>query len=198
MRNLDTFILFPISFVSFPGKDCIKYIESVCTADLINLPHNSSVLTVFTNNQGGVLDDLIVTKIADDHLFIVSNAAMKKQDQAHLTTALDYYKGSNPSSDIKISFFEPLQRGLIALQGPKAAQVLQKFTDIDLSKLYFMTSSEAVVCGSGACRVTRCGYTGEDGFEISMPAIKATDITRELLKDEHVKLAGLGARDSLR
>ena len=86
----------------------------------------------------------------------------------------------------------------MALQGPKAAQVLQKLTDIDLSTLYFMTSSEATVCGAGAGRITRCGYTGEDGFEISMPAIKAVDISREILRNEDVKLAGLGARDSLR
>lgn len=172
--------------------------ESLCTADLQNLPINSSVLTVFTNEQGGILDDLIITKISDTHLYVVSNAAVKKQDQAHLSQALTSYKKADPSSNITLRFFEPLERGLIALQGPKAASILQKHTDVDLSKLYFMTSSEGTVCGAGACRITRCGYTGEDGFEISMPAIKSIDIAREIVKDENVKLAGLGSRDSLR
>ncbi|RZC42052.1 aminomethyltransferase, mitochondrial [Asbolus verrucosus] len=172
--------------------------ESICTADLQNFPNNSSVLTVFTNDQGGVLDDLIITKISQDHLYVVSNAAMKKQDQAHLLKALENHKKNSPSSNIKVKFFEPQERGLVALQGPKAAEVLQKLTDVDLTKLYFMTSAEATVCGAGACRITRCGYTGEDGFEISMPAIKAVDISRELIRNGDVKLAGLGARDSLR
>ncbi|CAH1382691.1 unnamed protein product [Tenebrio molitor] len=180
------------------GAGCLSYMESVCTADLQNLPANSSILTVFTDERGGVLDDLIVTKISEEHLYVVSNAAMKLQDQAHLLRALEEHKKRNAASDIRVKFFEPQERGLVALQGPHAARVLQRFTDVDLSRLYFMTSTEAAVCGSGACRITRCGYTGEDGFEISVPAIKAVDIAREILKEEEVKLAGLGARDSLR
>lgn len=97
-----------------------------------------------------------------------------------------------------MNFFEPQQRSLLAVQGPKAAKSLQKITDIDLSKLYFMKSASAKVAGVGACRISRCGYTGEDGFEISVPSVLVVEMAKEILKDERVKLAGLGARDSLR
>lgn len=95
-------------------------------------------------------------------------------------------------------FFEPQERALLALQGPKAAESLQKLTNVDLSKLYFMTSTTGSVAEVECCRITRCGYTGEDGFEISLPAVKSEDVAREILKNEAVKLAGLGARDTLR
>lgn len=97
-----------------------------------------------------------------------------------------------------MKFHEPYERGLIALQGPKAASALENLTDIDISKLFFMTSAVGKVANAENCRITRCGYTGEDGFEISIPAEKQVDVTRILLEQEDVKLAGLGARDSLR
>lgn len=108
------------------------------------------------------------------------------------------YKTKNSKSNIKVRFFEPSERALLAIQGPKAAECLQKLTSVDLSKLYFMNSVPGSVAGVHACRITRCGYTGEDGFEISVPAFKSLDLVNELIKDETVKLAGLGARDSLR
>lgn len=180
------------------GKDCSQLIEQICTADVQGLKENASVLTVFTNDAGGILDDLIVTKINEEYLYIVSNAARKDHDQKLMMKALDAYKNSNNGTDLRIRFFDPSERSLIALQGPKAAEVLQKFTDVDLSKLYFMNSTTAKIADVGTCRITRCGYTGEDGFEISIPSIKSPDITLQLLKDDSVKLAGLGARDSLR
>lgn len=103
-----------------------------------------------------------------------------------------------PKDNVKIRFFEPSERALIALQGPKAAECLQKLTNVDLSKLYFMNSTLGSVAGVDTCRITRCGYTGEDGFEISVSSIKSIDLVKELVKDETIKLAGLGARDSLR
>lgn len=179
------------------GKGCLDYFESICTTDLKNLSENSSVLTVFTNESGGILDDLIVTKINDEHLYVVSNAAMKHQDQQIMFDAMkNYNKRSN--TEINLKFYEPKERGLIALQGPKAASALEKLTDIDVSKLFFMTSSIGQVGNTRGCRITRCGYTGEDGFEISIPAEKQVEVTRTLLEQEDVKLAGLGARDSLR
>lgn len=108
------------------------------------------------------------------------------------------YKDSNPSCDIHVRFFDPIERSLLALQGPKAAECLQRITDIDLSKLYFMQSTKATVAGVETCRITRCGYTGEDGFEISIPSIKSEDVANALLNENPIKLAGLGARDSLR
>jgi len=180
------------------GKDCIDYLESVCTADLHGLDLNSAVLTVFTDANGGILDDLIVSKIQEDHLFIVSNAARKQHDQQHLLRALDSHKKKNPSTNIKMTFFDPKERSLVALQGPQASQALQSLTDVDLDRLFFMNTTVGNVGGICECRITRCGYTGEDGFEISMPSDKAVQIAELLLKSRDVKLAGLGARDSLR
>ncbi|XP_018574634.1 aminomethyltransferase, mitochondrial [Anoplophora glabripennis] len=180
------------------GKDCVAYLESVCTADIQGLQDNGAVLTVFTNQQGGILDDLIITKIAEDHLYVVSNAARKHHDQQHLLKALDSHRKRNPSTDIKLRYYEPLERGLLALQGPRAAEALQNLTDVDLSQLYFMNSTTGNVAGVENCRITRCGYTGEDGFEIEVPASSAVKLAAELLTNENVKLAGLGARDSLR
>lgn len=70
------------------GKECIQYLESICTADVQSLNENGSVLTVFTNDQGGILDDLIITKITDDHLYVVSNAGRKEHDQQLMMKAL--------------------------------------------------------------------------------------------------------------
>lgn len=172
--------------------------ESICTADLVNLKENSSTLTVFTNENGGILDDLIITKINNEHLYVVSNAARKEHDQQHLINALEIHKKKNSDTNVKIRFYEPKERALLAFQGPKAVEVLQKLTETDLSQLYFMNSTIASVAGVKECRITRCGYTGEDGVEISIAADKATVVAQELLKNEAVKLAGLGARDSLR
>lgn len=90
-----------------------------------------------------------------------------------------------------------MQQGLIALQGPTAATVLQSLVNFDLQTLKFMYSVKTEVLGS-PIRISRCGYTGEDGFEISVPAKNAINLVEKLLKNSDVKLAGLGARDSLR
>lgn len=126
--------------------------ETVCTADIQGLSNNSASLTVFTNQNGGILDDLIVTKVADDHLYVVSNAAMKNQDKNHMLQALEAHKKKNPSSNISIQFFEPLERGLLALQGPKAAEALQKLVEVDLSQLYFMNTTTGCVANVPNCR----------------------------------------------
>ncbi|KAJ8981980.1 hypothetical protein NQ317_002154 [Molorchus minor] len=180
------------------GKDCVQYFESLCTADVRGLNDSSAVLTVFTSENGGILDDLIVTKISDDHLYVVSNAARKNHDQKHMLNALDSLKRSDPSVEVSVKFYEPIERGLLALQGPKAAESLGNLTNVELSKLYFMNSVSGEVAGVKGCRITRCGYTGEDGFEISISASEASKVATELLNKENVNLAGLGARDSLR
>lgn len=90
-------------------------------------------------------------------------------------------------------------QSLLALQGPSSMSVLKLFTpSIDLSKLYFMESITATVCGVPNCRITRCGYTGEDGFEISVPSDQVEKVAESLIANNDVKLAGLGARDTLR
>lgn len=105
------------------------------------------------------------------------------------------FKKENKTIDLE--FLDPLEQGLIALQGPMASTALQSLLKIDLSKLRFMNSVITDVLGI-TVRISRCGYTGEDGFEISIPEIKARDLVEEILENPEVKLAGLGARDSLR
>ncbi|KAF7283634.1 aminomethyltransferase, mitochondrial [Rhynchophorus ferrugineus] len=198
-KNASIFDVSHMLQTEIKGKYSVNFFETLCTADIRNLEANSSVLTVFTNEKGGILDDLIVTKINDEFLYVVSNAAMKIQDQHIMLQGLvSYQKRINPSSNIQIKFFDPLQKALIALQGPKASSVLQKYTDVDLKKIYFMKTSTGNIGYVRDCRITRCGYTGEDGFEISIPAEKSENVVKLLLENPAVKLAGLGARDSLR
>jgi aminomethyltransferase len=137
---------------------------------------------LFTNDQGGILDDFMVTN-AGDHLFAVVNAACKEQDVAHLQAHLD-----------EVELHE--DRALLALQGPKAAAVLARLCP-EAAELVFMRGA-ALALGRHRCFVTRSGYTGEDGFEISVAADDAPALARELLSHEEVEPIGLGARDTLR
>lgn len=180
------------------GRDSVECFESICTADIAALPENSGSLTVFTNEKGHILDDLIVTKVNPGLLYVVSNAAMKNQDIDLMQSAVNNFKSKG--KDVDVEFLEPSERALLALQGPESVKALQKLTKIDLSKLFFMATSTAEVAGVKDCRITRCGYTGENGFELSVPAEEAPEIAQALLnsKESSVKLAGLGARDSLR
>jgi aminomethyltransferase len=102
--------------------------------------------------------------------------------------------------DVELSFLDPDEQALLAVQGPDTAKILQPLVDVDVSHLYFMESTLATVGGVSGCRITRCGYTGEDGVEISLPADQAIKVAELLLSSElaPVKPAGLGARDSLR
>jgi aminomethyltransferase len=139
----------------------------------------------FTNPAGGLLDDLMVANFGS-HLFLVVNAACKAEDEAHLRAHL---------SDACL--VEPLpQRALIALQGPKAHTVLAKFC-AEAPSMRFMDAGPHRVMGID-CFVSRSGYTGEDGFEISVPADQAEALATALLTDPDVLPIGLGARDSLR
>ncbi|ERL90266.1 hypothetical protein D910_07618 [Dendroctonus ponderosae] len=202
------------------GPNCVEFFESLCTADIRGLADNSVSLTVFTNDNGGILDDLIVTKVNEEFLFVVSNAAMKQQDQqiminglVRLHNTLYRDKALNFSLDLQekfrkrqgskgqelsIQFLEPHDRALIALQGPKAAASLQNLTEVNLKSLYFMSTAVGSISNVQECRISRCGYTGEDGFELSIPANNAEKVVQTLLENADVKLAGLGARDSLR
>lgn len=96
-----------------------------------------------------------------------------------------------------LEFLNPLEQGLVALQGPRAENVLQTLVKDDLKQLKFMNSVETEILGSHI-RVSRCGYTGEDGFEISMPVEVAQTVVQKIFGTPDTKLAGLGARDTLR
>jgi aminomethyltransferase len=166
-------------------EDAARALEWLVPQDILALAPGRQRYALFTNEAGGILDDLMVANFGD-HLFLVVNAACKAEDEAHLREYL---------SDVCV--VEPLcDRALIALQGPKAEAVLAKF-DAEITAMKFMDSGPRRLAGID-CFVSRSGYTGEDGFEISLSAEAAEGFARELLADENVLPIGLGARDSLR
>jgi aminomethyltransferase len=171
--------------VRLVGAGAAAGLERLVPGDIVGLKPQRTRYTLFTNDAGGILDDLMVTN-AGDHLFLVVNAACKQADIAHLQKHL--------ANDCKV---EPLpDRALLALQGPEAASVMAVHCP-DAVRLGFMQFSPVTVAGL-PCWITRSGYTGEDGFEISVAAADAEKLARTLLGDSRVKPIGLGARDSLR
>jgi aminomethyltransferase len=171
--------------VKLVGAGAAKALEALVPGDIQALKPGEMRYTLFTSETGGILDDLIVTN-AGDHLFVVVNAACKAQDLAHMKAKL-------PSS-IKVE--ELAGRSLLALQGPAAATVMARFAPA-AAALRFMSAAAMKVQGV-ECFVTRSGYTGEDGFEISVPNEKAEALAKALLAEPEVKPVGLGARDTLR
>lgn len=165
-------------------------LEKLCPADFINLKPGQQRYSFFLDDKAGILDDLMVTRMGPgddgDHIFMVVNAGCKDADIAHLRAHLD------KACEIEVI----ADRSLVALQGPKAASVFARFAPKS-SDLKFMQGA-ALDVGGVSCLVTRSGYTGEDGFEISVPDSAIHDLTRRLLDDAAVKPVGLGARDSLR
>jgi len=182
------------------GKDRFKFIESLVVSDIQGLAPNSGSLTVFTNKDGGIIDDLIVSSTSDNFLYIVSNAGCAEKDIRHMKDTEKSFRAQN--FDVKLEIID--DRALVALQGPKMREVLQPGVSFDMSKFPFMNTKLSSVYSIENCRVTRCGYTGEDGVEISVPAQNAAKLVERLLEAKSVsgekfcKLAGLGARDTLR
>jgi aminomethyltransferase len=170
--------------VRLGASGAAEALERLVPGDIKALAPGRMRYTLFTNERGGILDDLMATA-AGDHLFLVVNAARKAQDIAHLQRHLGA-AAVTPLAD----------RALLALQGPAAAAVLERFAP-GAPALSFMSGAPLAVDGV-ACFVTRSGYTGEDGFELSVPADAAERLARRLLAEPEVMPVGLGARDSLR
>jgi aminomethyltransferase len=166
-------------------RDAALALERLVPQDILAVAPGRQRYAQFTNQAGGILDDLMVANFGN-HLFLVVNAACKAEDEAHLRASL---------SDVCV--VEPLaDRALIALQGPKAESVLARFY-AEAPSMRFMDAGSRRVDGID-CFVSRSGYTGEDGFEISVPADRAEALTKTLLASGDVLPIGLGARDSLR
>ena len=171
--------------VRLTGTDAGAALESLIPGDIVGLGVNRQRYGFFTNANGGILDDVMITR-RDNDILIITNASCKSADTAHL----NFHLGKRCS-------VEPLpQLALLALQGPKAEAALSRL-NADLGRLAFMTGMRAQLNGAD-CFVTRSGYTGEDGFEISVAAAAAQALARVLLAQPEVKPAGLGARDTLR
>ncbi|MBM3557918.1 MAG: glycine cleavage system aminomethyltransferase GcvT, partial [Alphaproteobacteria bacterium] len=160
-------------------------LERLVPGDIAGLAPLRQTYTQFTNAQGGIHDDFMVTNTGE-HLFIVVNAACKQADFARLQASLP--------ADVVLEILA--DRALIALQGPAAGAVLARHAP-ETASLKFMGYGSARI-GGVPCALTRSGYTGEDGFEISIPAAEAEGVVRLLLGETEVKPIGLGARDSLR
>jgi len=167
------------------GHNAAKALETLVPGDIAGLQAGQQRYTQFTNERGGMLDDLMVTSTGD-HLLLVLNAACKDSDLAHIRKHLA------ASCEIEPMF----SRGLLALQGPQATRVLARLAP-NVATMKFMTGAFFRIEGAD-CYVTRSGYTGGDGYEISTPSNAAEPIARRLLAEPEVKPIGLGARDSLR
>ena len=166
-------------------EDAALALERLLPQDIVGIAPGRQRYAQFTDQAGGILDDLMVANLGS-HLFLVVNAACKQADEAHLRANLSETCVIEPLSD----------RALIALQGPKAATVLQRLGG-EIAAMRFMDCGPRRLAGID-CLVSRSGYTGEDGFEISVPAESADDLAKALLANSEVLPIGLGARDSLR
>ena len=160
-------------------------LERAIPMDALGLDVGRQRYGFLTTDNGGILDDLMFSN-RGDHIFVVLNAACKESDIVHLRTLLE--------PDISIEVIE--NRALIALQGPASEAVLSEFNS-QIKAMNFMDVETLSIAGA-ECWVSRSGYTGEDGFEISIPASTAESVTKSILSKEEVELIGLGARDSLR
>ena len=164
--------------------DAARALERLVPVDILGLQAGRQRYAFFTNDSGGILDDIMVAN-RDDHLLLVVNAACKAEDEVHLRARL---------SDV--CEIERSDHALIALQGPKAEAALARLAP-GCAAMRFMDVREMPIMGAH-CVVARSGYTGEDGFEISTPADIAREIAEGLLENPDVRPIGLGARDSLR
>ena len=172
--------------IRLSGEHAMSALESLVPVDIVDLPLMRTRYALFTTENGGVLDDLMVTNLGDNDLFLVVNAACKEADYDHLKNHL--------GASCEIEFYDDL--ALLALQGPKAAMVLSEFVP-SVKEMAFMTAKQTML-NDIDCFITRSGYTGEDGYEISVSAKDAESLASSLLSSEEVEWVGLGARDSLR
>jgi len=166
-------------------EDAALALERLVPQDILGVAPGRQRYAQFTNNTGGILDDLMVANFGS-HLFLVVNAACKAEDEAHLRAHLSETCTIEPVTD----------RALIALQGPKAEAVFSRL-GADVATMRFMDCGPRRIDGID-CFVSRSGYTGEDGFEISVPADRAEALASTLMANSDVLPIGLGARDSLR
>jgi aminomethyltransferase len=171
--------------VRLSGPDAAAALETLVPVDIIDLPVGMQRYALFTNERGGVMDDLMVANFGDS-LFVVVNAACKAQDIAHMQKHL--------AGRCRIKVLDV--RALLALQGPAASTVMARLAP-ETAGMIFMNVATVTLVGV-ECYISRSGYTGEDGFEISVPADKVEAVARELLSHPEVAPIGLGARDSLR
>jgi aminomethyltransferase len=187
-------VLFDVSHMGefeIRGPQSLDFVQHLLTNDAARLDVGQAQYTVLTSTDGTALDDCILYRF-DDHYMLVVNAGNRAKDREWFERA---------TVGFEVEFTDRSEAvGLLALQGPKAEAILAGLTDQDLTAIRFYHFAEGRVAGIDAV-ISRTGYTGEDGFELYVPAVDAADLWRELLRvgePEGLIPAGLGARDSLR
>ncbi|KAL3491167.1 hypothetical protein BJX62DRAFT_205652 [Aspergillus germanicus] len=189
------------------GPGAVDLLMKVSPSSLDKLQDNTSTLSCLLEPYtGGIVDDTVITRLSEDTFYFVTNAGRRDEDLAFLQAEIDTFKSANPDKPLTWEILE--DRALIALQGPEASAALQPLIKgsgsdptADLSTLYFGNCRSLhlnLPASEESLLISRTGYTGEDGFEISIPASLATTVTTTLLENPTVRLAGLAARDSLR
>lgn len=186
--------------IKWYGRDAAKFLETICVSDLDALKENTSTLTLITNENGGIKDDAIITRFAD-HFYMVVNGSTKYKDMKHFDEQLALFKAAvGPSADVHYEYAHT--QNLLAVQGPGAVSVMQGLVNESdkerVTNLPFMNSIEGINVAGANCTISRCGYTGEDGYEISMAENDAVKVAQAVFADSRVLPSGLGARDSLR
>ena len=203
LATRDSAGLFDVSHMAqiwIGGADADAALERLTPTDIGAIAEGRVRYSLFLDTNGGVLDDLMIARL-DWGLQLVVNAGRADHDIAHLRANLHganlngaNLQGANLHADVTMQVRD--DRALLALQGPQSPQILHRL-GVDLDNFFFMQIGHFRIDGID-CIVTRSGYTGEDGFEISMPAENAAQLAERLCADEAVSLAGLGARDTLR
>lgn len=187
--------LFDVSHMGefdFQGPDALTCVQYLTTNDVSKLSDGQAVYSLLPNDHGGLVDDVIVYRFSQEHLMFVVNAANIDKDWAWVTS----HKKGNVNVTNKSDDY-----ALIALQGPKSAEILKPLTDINLENLKTFHFAKAKVAGKNNCIIARTGYTGEDGFEIFSTPSDASAIWITLIetgRPKGLKPVGLGARDTLR
>ncbi|KAJ4380456.1 Aminomethyltransferase, mitochondrial [Didymella sp. IMI 355093] len=187
----------------FSGPGAEAFLESITPSSISTLPPNQSTLSTLLHPEtGGIVDDTVIARLPD-RFYVVTNAGCREKDKAYLSEQLESWKQKNPDQAVEWNILDG--QGLIALQGPLSADILSRIladeSVLTLKSLYFGQCTPATIKGTDVeVLVSRAGYTGEDGFEISIPSSATEAVTQFLLdnaKDE-LRFAGLGARDTLR
>eukprot|EP00924_Labyrinthula_sp_SR-Ha-C_P009481 augustus_masked-scaffold_2-processed-gene-25.52-mRNA-1 protein AED:0.02 eAED:0.02 QI:0/-1/0/1/-1/1/1/0/408 len=194
--NASIFDVSHMGQVNVLGAERNEFMRKLIPANLDKLGNNQATLSVLLNKNGGIIDDTVVTK-TEEQIEMVVNGACKHKDLEHMKQLLSTY-----GFDKTVKIDHRTDKALIAVQGPKAMSVVEQCLKADLKKLPFMYKSEETVFhteqGAVDVGIVRCGYTGEDGFEVSMTNEDASKVWKTLMGFEEVKPAGLAARDSLR
>jgi aminomethyltransferase len=175
--------------VVISGQDAMRFVEKITPSSYEKAPTGRAKYTVLTNESGGIVDDLIVTRMGESEFFAVINAGCRDKDVEWMNKHL--------GGDVKIDCLD--ERALIAVQGPWAESVLSEYLGQNLSEIPYMWLQEMSLPGSQShIYISRVGYTGEDGFEISLPESSACELWEGLLAHDKAAAIGLAARDSLR